>query len=216
MTASAPNAWFPPPLRKLAGRALQAALNRVLALDVATQQALHALDGRSVQVHLRGPELALAISVIDGQLQVGPPQADNNLRVAATPGALLAMAMRGEGEGPAPGKVEIAGDAELARRLQNLARDFAPDFEEAFAQTFGDVLGVPIARAVRLSLGHVRVSASHLTQDGAAWLRDEARLALAPGEVESFLDEVDTLRERSERLDSRVRRLAARAHGAAR
>ncbi|MEO7072857.1 MAG: SCP2 sterol-binding domain-containing protein [Rhodanobacter sp.] len=216
MTASAPNAWFPPPLRKLAGRALQAALNRVLALDVASQQALHALDGRSVQVHLRGPELALAISVIDGQLQVGPPQANNNLRVAATPGALLAMAMRGEGEGPAPGKVEIAGDAELARRLQNLARDFAPDFEEAFAQTFGDVLGVPIARAVRLSLGHVRVSASHLTQDGAAWLRDESRLALAPGEVESFLDEVDTLRERSERLDSRVRRLAARAHGAAR
>jgi ubiquinone biosynthesis protein UbiJ len=46
-------------------------------------------------------------------------------------------------------------------------------------------------------------------------VRDEARLALAPGEAEAFLDDVDALRERSERLDARVRRLAARMPGVA-
>jgi ubiquinone biosynthesis accessory factor UbiJ len=56
-------------------------------------------------------------------------------------------------------------------------------------------------------LAHARETSSHLTQDGAAWLRDEARIALAPGEVESFLDEVDALRERTERLDARLARL---------
>lgn len=216
MTAAAPNAWMPAPLRKLAGRALQGALNRVLALDVETQQALHVLDGHSVQLHLRGPELALAVTVVDGQLQVGAPRADASLRVAASPAAVLAMAVRGDSEGPSPGKVEIAGDAELARRLQKLARNFAPDFEEAFTRVFGDVLGVPIARAVRQALDHVHDSASHLTQDSAAWVRDEARLALAPGEAETFLDDVDALRERGERLDARLRRLSARVHGTSR
>jgi ubiquinone biosynthesis protein UbiJ len=215
MTATAANAWMPAPLRKLAGRALQGALNRVLALDAETRQALQGLDGRSVQVHLRGPELALSITALAGRLQVGAPQAADSLRVAATPGALLAMAVRGDGDGPAPGKVEIAGDAELARRLQKLAHNFAPDFEEAFARVFGDVLGVPIARALHQALGHTRDSASHLAQDSAAWVRDEARLALAPGEAEAFLDDVDALRERSERLDARVRRLAARMPGVA-
>lgn len=213
MNAATPNAWMPLPLRKLAGRALESALNHTLSLDPDTQQRLAALDGRSVQLHLRGPELALAISVDGARLKVGPPQDGSQLKVAATPGSLLAMLFRRDDDGIAPGKVEIAGDAELARRLEKLAGKFAPDFEEAFARSFGDVLGVPLARAVRKGLAHARDTASHLTEDGADWLRDEARVAMAPGEVEGFLDGVDDVRERSERLESRVQRLVQRVRG---
>ena len=218
MNAVAPNSWLPQPLRKLAGRALETALNHTLSLDPDTQQKLAALNGRSVQLHLRGPEIALAISVVDGHLQVGPPDQKpppegSQLRVAATPGSLLAMLFRRDEDGIAPGKVEIAGDAELARRLEKLASRFAPDFEEAFARSFGDVLGVPLARAFRSGLGHLRESAAHLTEDGADWLREEARIALAPGEVEEFLDGVDQLRERSERLEARLGRLSQRLQG---
>lgn len=213
MNAAAPNAWLPQPLRKLAGRALETALNHTLSLDPDTRQRLAALDGRSVQLHLRGPEIALAVTVEKDRLKVGPPQDDTQLRVAATPGSLLSMMFRRDDDGIAPGKVDIAGDAELARRLEKLAGKFAPDFEEAFARTFGDVLGVPLAKAVRKGLSHARESASHLTQDGADWLRDEARVAMAAGEVEGFLDGVDELRERSERLESRVQRLAQRLKG---
>ncbi len=213
MNAATPNAWLPQPLRKLAGRALETALNHTLSLDPDTQQRLAALNGRSVQLHLRGPEIALAVTVEDARLKVGPPQDDSQLRVAATPGSLLAMMFRRDDDGIAPGKVEIAGDAELARRLEKLASKFAPDFEEAFARTFGDMLGVPLARAVRKGLAHARETAMHLTEDSADWLRDEARIALAPGEVEGFLDGVDHLRERSERLESRVQRLIQRLQG---
>ena len=213
MNAATPNSWLPQPLRKLAGRALETALNHTLSLDPDTQQRLAALNGRSVQLHLRGPEIALAVTVEDARLHVGSPQDDNQLRVAATPGSLLAMMFRRDDDGIAPGKVEIAGDAELARRLEKLASKFAPDFEEAFARTFGDVLGVPLAKAVRKGLAHARETAAHLTEDSADWLRDEARIALAPGEVEGFLDGVDDLRERSERLESRVKRLVQRLQG---
>lgn len=210
MNAVTPNSWLPLPLRKLAGRALETALNHTLSLDPETQHNLVAMNGRRVQLLLRGPEIALAVTVDDGRLRVGPPDDDSQLRVAATPGSLLAMAFRRGEDGMAPGKVEIAGDAELARRLERLAGNFAPDFEEAFARTFGDVLGVPMARALRNGLGHVKETTAHLTEDGADWLRDESRVALAPGEVEDFLDSVDHLRDRGERLQSRVQRLASR------
>ena len=217
MNTATPNAWLPMPLRKLAGRALETALNHTLSLDPDTQHKLNALNGRRVLLHLAGPELALAVQVQDGRLEVGPPDAGEagagTLRVAATPGSLLAMALRRGDDGLAPGKVEIAGDADLARRLEKLASQFAPDFEEAFARSFGDVLGVPIARAMRKALAHAKETASHLTEDGAAWLRDESRLALAPGEAEAFLDGVDALRERGERLEARLARLEARLQG---
>jgi ubiquinone biosynthesis protein UbiJ len=218
MNAATPNSWLPQPLRKLAGRALETALNHTLSLDPDTRQRLAALNGRSVQLHLRDPELALAVTVDDARLKVGPPEEDgtrqgNQLKVAATPGSLLAMLFRRDDDGIAPGKVEIAGDAELARRLEKLASKFAPDFEEAFARSFGDVLGVPLAKAVRNGLAHARETASHLTEDTADWLRDEVRVAMAPGEVEGFLDGVDELRERSERLESRIQRLLQRLPG---
>ncbi len=213
MTNATPNSWLPQPLRRLAGRALETALNHTLSLDPDTQQRLIALNGRRVLLHLRGPEIALAITVEDGRLKVGPPDENasgSQLRVAATPGSLLAMLFKRDDDGISPGKVDIAGDAELARRLEKLATTFAPDFEEAFARTFGDVLGVPIAKAVRKALSHAEETAAHLTEDSADWLREESRLALAPGEVEGFLDGVDTLRERSDRLESRVQRLVRR------
>lgn len=213
MTDATPNSWLPPPMRRLAGRALETALNHTLSLDPDTQQRLAALNGRRVLLHLRGPDLALAITVEHGRLHVGPPDegdAGSQLRVAATPGSLLAMLFKRDDDGMAPGKVDIAGDAELARRLEKLATAFAPDFEEAFARTFGDVLGVPIAKAVRKALTHAKETAAHLTEDTADWLREESRVALAPGEVEAFLDGVDTLRERSERLEARVQRLVRR------
>jgi len=213
MTAPAPRPLLPRPLRVIAGRALETALNHVLSLDPDTVQRLSALDGRSVQLHLEGPALTLAITVHDGRLKVGPGREDSQLRVRATPGSLLAMALRRDDEGVAPGKVDIAGDAELARRLEKLASKFAPDFEEAFTRTFGDVLGVPLAKAVREALAHARESGSHLAEDTADWLRDEVRVAAAPGEVESFLDGVDTLRERSERLESRLARLEQKLKG---
>ena len=213
MNAALPNTWLPQPLRRLAGRALETALNHTLSLDPDTQQKLAALDGRSLQLHLRGPELALNITVEGARLKVGPPQDTSQLRVAASPGSLLAMVLRRGDEGVAPGKVEIAGDADLARRLEKLASAFAPDFEEAFARSFGDVLGVPLAQAFARALRHARSSAGHLSEDGADWLRDEARLTPAMGEVETFLDEVDALRERSERLEARVARLRQRARG---
>ena len=213
MTDATPNSWLPQPLRRLAGHALETALNHTLSLDPDTQQRLIALNGRRVLLHLRGPEIALAITVKEGRLEVGPPDENasgSQLRVAATPGSLLAMLFKRDDDGISPGKVEIAGDAELARRLEKLATTFAPDFEEAFARTFGDVLGVPIAKAVRKALSHAKETATHLTEDSADWLREESRLALAPGEVEGFLDGVDTLRERSDRLESRVQRLVRR------
>lgn len=208
-----PNSWLPLPLRKLVGNALQGALNHTLSLDPDTERKLAALDGRSVQLHLRGPELALAITVEDARLKIGPPQQDEQLRVAATPGSLLAMLFARSAEGVPPGKVEIAGDAELARRLQQLASTFAPDIEEAFARTFGDVIGVPMARAFNAALSHAKETASHLTQDSADWLRDEARIAVAPGEADDFLDGVDEVRERTERLQARLDRLQSSSRG---
>jgi ubiquinone biosynthesis protein UbiJ len=205
----------PNPVLVRLGGLLEAALNRALALDAHTQDAVAALEGQRIGVELRGADLALAIAVQDGKLVVGPhwqQVADFNLRAA--PASLLAFALRGGDDAPLPaGKIEISGDAELARRVEKLLRDFRPDVEEAFAQTFGDVLGVPLARTFQRTFVWSRATAHALLQNSAEYLREESRDLIAAAEMEQFLDDVDGVRERADRLDARVQRLAQPKRG---
>ena len=201
----------PNPFLAAAGRALEAALNRLVDLDPDARARLRALDGHALTVDLKDSALALRIAVQGDRLRIGPAfAAPSALRVAATPGALLALAFaRRSDDALPPGRVEIAGDAELARRLEQLAARFAPDFDAAFARVFGDVAGFQIARALRRASAWARGSAQALAQDTAEFLSEEGRDLVARAELDSFLDEVDSVRERGDRLDARVQRLRA-------
>lgn len=204
----------PNPILAALGGLLESALNRAIALDPETAARLAALDGRALTVDFTRTPFALRLVVDGARLRVGPAfEGESALRVAATPGALLAMVLRRGDDGAAPGKVEIAGDADLARRLEKLASGFAPDLEEAFARTFGDTLGVPLAQGFAKALTFARERGEALLHDTADYLREESRDAVAPGEMEEFLDDVDHLRERGERLEARVARLAAALEG---
>lgn len=199
----------PNPLLARLGALLEGALNRALALDPESGANLATLEGRRIGVELRGIDLALAVAVHDGKLRVGPHwESAPDVNVRAAPASLFAFALRRGEDAPLPsGKVEIFGDAQLARTLEKLAREFQPDFEEAFAKTFGDMAGVALARALRAAVTHTRESAQALVQDTAEFLREESRDLIAPAEMEQFLDGVDALRERADRLDARVQRL---------
>lgn len=208
-----PNAWIPHPLRRLGGLALTLALNRLVALDPDTRDAIEKLEGRRIGVRLDGPEVAFAIAARHGTLQIEPPQAAGaatgatDFEVKATPGSLLAMALGRDGDARPAGKVEIAGDAELAHRVQKLAREYSPDVEAAFAAVFGELAGTAIARALHDAAHWAGEGARHFRDDAVDWLRDEARLTVPHAEVNAFLDDVDALRERTERLAARVARL---------
>jgi len=205
----------PNPLLVRLGRLLEGVLNRALALDEETRAQLPALHGRSVGVELPGTPLALAITVDQQQLRVGPHwQAPGDLNLRAAPGSLLAFALRRGEAAPLPaGKVDISGDADLARRVEKLLRGFQPDIEEAFARTFGDVIGVPIARALQAAFAWSRESAQAFARDSADFLRDESRDLVAPAEMDALLDGIDALRERVDRLGARIARLEPRVPG---
>jgi ubiquinone biosynthesis protein UbiJ len=196
-------------LKPLAGRALEGALNRVLALDPDTQAAVAKLDGRRVALALESPPVALEIRVDGDRLRVGPSQeAEPDLGIRATlAGALGALPfLRPEGAPPV-GRVRIAGDAELARALQQLARGFDPDWSAPFAQAFGPILGPQVARATRDALRHGARLAQQFGRDAAEYVTEESRDAVGKAELGAFHDEVDALRDRVERVAARVSRL---------
>ncbi len=202
---AAPFNWKQP-----AGRALEAALNRALALDPDARSSLRALDGRRVALRIESPPLALEIRVEDETLRVGPVDAERepDLGVRGTLAGLLGqLPMFRRDDAPPVGKLRIEGDAELARRLQALARNFDPDWQKPFADVFGDVIGVQVANAFATALKQARDFAANGAETLAEYVTEESRDVVPKAELEAFHDDVDALRDDVERLASRIARL---------
>ena len=202
-------------LKPLAGRALEAALNRALALDPDTRDALKALDGRTIALSLEIPALALQVSVSGERLQVGPVDAaadEPDLAVRSTLGGLLAQLPFLRKDNAAPvGRVRVSGDAELARRLQTLADRFDPDWQQPFVAVFGEIIGVQLANAARGALRQARSAGGNLARNAAEFVTEESRDVVGRAELNAFHDDVDALRDDVERLQARVDRVRGRA-----
>jgi len=201
-----------------AGRVLEAALNRAVALDPDTREALRALDGRRIELALQSPPLALELRVDDGRLVVGPAgrrEDEADLAVRSTLDALLGqlpslLGSRGD-EAPPIGGMRISGDADLARRLQRLAERFDPDWQQPFVAVLGDVVGVQVANGFAAALKQARTLAGGLAGNAAEYVVEESRDVVGRDELDAFHDDVDALRDDAERLAARVARLAGAA-----
>ncbi len=201
-------------LKPVAGRALETALNRALALDPETRAALAPLSGKRVTLRLASPPLALQIAVDGERLTVGPVDetGEPDLAVRSTLGALIGQLPLLRRDDAAPiGKLHVSGDADLARRLQRLAENFDPDWQRPFAAVFGDVLGVQIANAVAAAFKQARMAATSLAQDAAEFVTEESRDVVPKDELNDFHDEVDRLRDGVDRAAARIARLRAQA-----
>ena len=202
--------------KPIIGRAIEKTLNRLLALDPESHEAIAAMDGRRVHLALAAPALSIQIEVRDGRLVIGPPDMANepDLAVRGTLGGWLSqLPFFRPSAGSGTGSVRITGDAELARQLQRLTERFDPDWNLPFTELFGDVVGVQIATAVRSALRTGRDGAARFARHGAQFLTEESRDVVGRAELDAHLDEVDALRDRLDRLHARVQRLH-RAAGA--
>ncbi len=186
-------------------------LNALLAHDEDTRGRLRALAGRVFAIELRGP--GRTIYVLPGAAGVAlaaTPPRPPDVRLAGTPLALLALARRSPDRAPAGAQgVDIAGDLAAAQALQALAARIDIDWEELLARRIGDVAAHRLGRLARGLRAFVDESRTRLAEDTAAWLRDEAELTPDATTVEEFMAGVDAVRDDVERLEARVRRLAA-------
>ncbi|MBP6533953.1 MAG: SCP2 sterol-binding domain-containing protein [Arenimonas sp.] len=195
--------------KPVAGRVLQEALNRVLRLDVASLEKLNGLQDRRIELHLQSPDIALAVEVRGQALQVGPvnPGREPDISFKSTlSGILKSLPMFAQGQ-PAIGAMRISGDVELARLLQELVKEFDPDWQEPFVKALGPVFGPQAAKFIREGLRQAKTGAGNFMQSGAEYVTEEARVVVSKAELDDFNTQVDKIRQRGDRLQARVNEL---------
>lgn len=204
---------FRTPLPAVLAATLEAAVNRVLAMDEGSMPRLAKLDRRHVRLELEGLGIALHFSFSPQRVTVrarSEDEADTVIR--GTPIALFALAAPdGEGNwGSAESRVEISGDATLARDLERLFSRLDPDWEAQMSRWFGDVLGEQLSTGARSAAGAIRETMTTLEDITSEFLHRPVSPLAQPGEIREFSQGVDSLRDATERLEARLRIVLAR------
>lgn len=193
------------PFPRLFASAIELVLNRSLRFDPQSKASMTSLSERVLAIGLEGLSIDLYFSTQDEQFQVrlhSEQEADTWIR--GTPTALAGMGLGSSGR---PGAVQIQGDAELARSYQQFFEQLNPDWEEAIAQRFGDVIGHRLSSAIkglRQWLLQARADTAAVTGD---YLREESGLLITAVELDDFLEAVDEIRDDTERLAARIAQL---------
>ena len=201
------------PLPGLLAAGLEAAINRILALDEGSDERLHRLDGRMLQLDLEGVGITLFFAFNGRHVEVGTrSQYAADTVVSGSPMALFSMAAPDEAArwGTSGSRVSITGDAQLARDLERLFSQLDPDWEGRLARLLGDVWGHQVAAGLKSGAAQFRESAGSAGDMLGEYLRRPQGAVAQAGEIEGFAGSVDALLDATGRLEARLRKLTGR------
>lgn len=151
------------PLPGMLAAALETAINHVLQLDMESPARVNKLEGKLLQVDLEGLNITLFFTFKHGVVRVRlEAEGTPDTVISGTPVALFSMAEPEEADWGLPdSKVQINGDASLARDLERIFSKLEPDWEGPLAGMLGDVAGHQAAQGIRQGVETVRETAKN-------------------------------------------------------
>lgn len=193
---------------EVALRPVASVLNRNIRETTPARELCNKLDGSVIAVRVRNTALATWFIVHDDVLELTTDH-DGEPDVLIS-GSLLTLArMAGEsGVGALrDGSLELTGDAHTAERFQRLLAYARPDPEEELSGLVGDAAAHRVGNIVRGVGGWARDARSTMGANIREYLQEESRDAPSRYEVERFTQQVNTLRDDTDRLEARIDRL---------
>lgn len=201
------------PLPGLLAGALEAGINRVLAMDEQSVERLERLEGKVLQLDLEGLAITLYFQFAFSVVEVGlDAEREADARISGTPTALFNLAAPVDGEGwGAPGSgVRIEGDATLARDLGKVFEQLDPDWQASLDRVLGETLGYQVGQGLRQGADGLRRTLDGVFDMAGRFLRDESGELAEQEAIDGFNRGVDDLRDGVDRLDVRLARVERR------
>lgn len=177
-------------------------INHVLRQNIWALDRLKRLAGKTVCFRVSPFNLTIMIQQ-DGSVAEARSDAPN-ATLSATPSALL----RYFASEPRDARlIEIAGDAGMAADIGSVLSQLQWEAEEDLSRVFGDIAAHRIIGIGGALLEWRKQAISSVAQSFAEYWTEEAPILAKPVPVQKFLNDVDDLRDATERLEQRIERL---------
>ncbi|MDO8351321.1 MAG: hypothetical protein Q7S94_09255 [Gallionella sp.] len=140
----------------------------------------------------------------DGTLCGTDPETSVDALCVIAPSLLPRLAIQDE---LAHAEIQSTGDAALLAEIFFLSRNLRWDAAEDLSQVTGDIAAERIVQAVQSKQQQLGASAVNLAHAAAEYWTEERPLLAKPQRINTFMKQVDTLRDDLARLEQRISRL---------
>lgn len=185
---------------------LEMALNHALRFDMESHEQLQHFANRSIRIDITNLSIAIIARFTDDRIvldNAGDDIAD--LMIKADSFALLKLLK--QPESLFSNQIQILGDVQFAKQLQDWQQHFDFDWEQQLARVTGDTLAYPLAQGLRRGFEWLNYNRSEFEHSVAEYLREESHYLPDKSQTDRFMQNVDLLRADADRLEARIKRL---------
>jgi len=196
-------------LATLWAAAIEAAVSQYLRLVPESAHQLAEFDGKVVAVEIRDTPLRAYLR--PSETGIGVAAHFDGIPDTTLSGSPLGFARLALGHNASrvlfSGSVEVEGDVELGQRFKQVLDSMEIDWEEHLSHLTGDVFAHQVGRLMRGATTWSRQALDSFSRDVSDYLHFEGEDVPTAVELESFLREVEILRDDVARLEARVKRM---------
>lgn len=183
---------------------LLTAINHLLGQAAWAREKLAPFAGHAAQIKMPPFEAAFLIGA-DGC--IFPPAEDAELEVSISlPAATPLLALQGKDVVMRAARIE--GSAEFAEALGFVIRKLRWDAEEDLSKIVGDIAAHRIVTGSREFAAWQQQAVQNFAANLAEYFTEEQPLIARQGDITTFSDDIDRLRDDVARLEKRLQRLA--------
>lgn len=189
--------------------AIEALVNKLVRLDPEVASQLAALSHKTLAIAVTGIDLTCYIQPCASGVTLRTTT-ENPVDVTVT-GSVLGLLRLLTADQPqallTQQQVMIVGNLETLQQFKAIMTSFDIDWEEQLSRIVGDVAAHQIGNFVRGFTGWGKQTVNSLQQNLTEYLHEEIRYFPPREELQDFMQDVDKLRDDSERLELRYQRL---------
>ncbi|GAC32966.1 ubiquinone biosynthesis accessory factor UbiJ [Paraglaciecola polaris] len=203
---------------QLLSAGIELALNQLLQLDPDCQGRLKKLSGKQLQVSVNELPWSLLFT-FSGQIDVSALERNEEqaaMESSADCHITLGLGTLSDLKDSSKisqliqqGKLDLAGDINVAQGFSNLMKELDIDWEEQLSKYTGDVVAHQTFSSVKSFFTSAQQEIDKLAAQFSTHLTQPEAVAVKPVEVDDFCEQVNVLRSASDRLEARIDQLIA-------
>lgn len=167
---------------------------------------LSEIAGNTVAIHLTHLEKTIYCQILTDDLKISltKPELEPVVTITGPIKAFITFMVSKDISFAQKTGLRIDGDLGVAEKLKKIMNEAQLDFAELIAPITGDIIAENTTILAKNIAENIKSSATNLGFMASDYLQHESKNIVSKVEIESFIDEVNKLRDKTELLDVRL------------
>ncbi|MFT6530294.1 MAG: ubiquinone biosynthesis protein UbiJ [Psychrosphaera sp.] len=200
-------------LQQLAHSFIEPKINKLLTFDDQAHTKLVKLEGKSLSVCLTDLSLNIKLQVLDNKVLLSSNTEGYDCLVTTSSQYLRSLSDASQlTKLIKQDSLELDGDLAIAQGFSELLMNNNIDWQQLLSSYFGDAIAHKMVTAIQALVSNIKIKTKDMDYTLSTAITEELKLSPHYNEVSLFIDQVDTLSAKTDKLAATISALTTKLH----